>query len=444
MRCLRGLSRAGARAPSLNKAARDLSRAKTPAGRVGAFRRKAMKNHSEHHDINNNSQGSDGGAASTPKHGVSNELGWPILELEGARPEQCGADLAELGSAHCARLMAIRLGLALQKKHGAGLEARGPWAIDAAAIWDKLGYGQELASLDGRYTRWLEDRKALRSQTSALIPQALSSLAQSGWEGGVLIAPGRVWRRDLRDKIHIGEPRQMDIWILRPNWRPGADDLIDLAELVVHGAAPKASWTAKPAVHPYTEQGIEVDAMWEGRPLEILEAGLASERLLHACGLEGWGGLAMGVGLDRLCMIEKSLPDIRLLDDPDPKAACQMGDLLPWRPWSRQPGCQRDISVAVDSSLDAERVVDMAAGALTRPEWLEGVDVVGRWEPSDLPAPALAKLGLAPGQSNWLLRLRLRDWRGSIPKGDADAQARLAWDALHQGSSMAYRPMVAA
>jgi hypothetical protein len=94
----------------------------------------------------------------------------------------------------------------------------------------------------------------------------------------------------------------------------------------------------------------------------------------------------------------------------------------------------------VPDDWTAEDVVGRAAEALSRPDWLEAVDVVGSWMLSELPPPAIARLGMDGNQRNWLVRIKLRDWIGAIPKALADEQSRMAWDALHRGSSMEYRP----
>lgn len=377
--------------------------------------------------------------ASSPKL-IRNEESWALLSLPGERPVEWGPDPAEPGSRHCVRLMARQIMRALKEWPGSPVEALGPWVIEANAVWEELGYGSQLASLDGRYTRWVSERMALRSQTSAIIPMALKKLAQQNWSGGALVAPGRVWRRDLRDKTHIGAPRQMDIWILRPGWEPNRKELSELVRKVMRAASADAQWIEKQAEHPYTTEGVEVEVVGGDKNLEVLECGLASKALLKACGMEGWGGLALGLGLDRMCMVAKRMSDIRWLDDPDPRAKEQMEHLEPWKDWSRQPGCYRDISVAVSASMDAEQVVDKAAQALSHPEWLDGIDVLGCWASQDVHERARDKLGMNETQKNWLIRLRLRDWRQSIPREQADEQARRAWDALHEGSARIYRP----
>ena len=58
-------------------------------------------------------------------------------------------------------------------------------------------------------------------------------------------------------------------------------------------------------MHPYTADGLQIDASSEGGWLEIGESGLAAPRVLADAGLEvaTTTGLAMGLGLDRLLML---------------------------------------------------------------------------------------------------------------------------------------------
>src|SRR5262245_45725236 len=102
---------------------------------------------------------------------------------------------------------------------------------------------------------------------------------------------------------------------------------------VVAAALPGWRWRATAAAHPYTEHGLQIDAETPGGGewLEIGECGLGSPRVLADAGLAGASGLAMGLGLDRLLMLRKGIPDIRLLRAHDPRIADQMRDLAPYR-----------------------------------------------------------------------------------------------------------------
>ena len=98
--------------------------------------------------------------------------------------------------------------------------------------------------------------------------------------------------------------------------------------------------------------------------LEIGECGLAAPRVLADAGLAGATGLAMGLGLDRLVMLRKQVPDIRLLRARDPRIAEQMLDLAPYRAVSTMPPIARDLSIAVDAGDTAEDLGDRVRAAL--------------------------------------------------------------------------------
>ena len=102
----------------------------------------------------------------------------------------------------------------------------------------------------------------------------------------------------------------------------------------------------------------------EGRWVEVWECGLAHPGVLAAAGLAGHGGLALGMGLDRLLMLVKGIPDIRLLRSADPRVAGQMHDLAVYRPVSSMPPVTRDLSVAVDADEDEETLGDRVREAL--------------------------------------------------------------------------------
>jgi phenylalanyl-tRNA synthetase alpha chain len=91
-----------------------------------------------------------------------------------------------------------------------------------------------------------------------------------------------------------------------------------------------------------------------GNWVEVWECGLAHPAVLARAGLAGRTGLALGLGLDRLLMLRKGIPDVRLLRSADPRIASQMADLAPYRPVSAMPPVRRDLSVAVDGEADDE------------------------------------------------------------------------------------------
>ncbi|MFO0581442.1 MAG: hypothetical protein U0229_04140 [Anaeromyxobacter sp.] len=316
-------------------------------------------------------------------------------------------------------------------------ERRSP-IVSVTDNYDALHYPPGGASRDARYTRHVSAGTVLRTQTSAMIPPALRELAARGQAKDVLlVCPGLVYRRDILDRLHVGEPHQVDLWRIR---REGPKLVVrDLAEMITRVAdavAPGRPVRVLPTDHPYTVEGRQVDVKVAGGWIEIGECGLALPELLRENGLpESASGLAMGLGLDRLVMIAKGLDDIRLLRHPDPRIAAQMADLGPWRPVSNRPPIRRDLSLAVAGDADAEALGDRVREVLAeRAQDVEAVEVLSETPGEKLPEAARARLGLRDGQKNVLLRVVLRAHDRTLTDDEANRLRDEVYAALHEGT----------
>ena len=316
--------------------------------------------------------------------------------------------------------------------------ARGPAVVPVADNYDRLGYAAGAITREARYTRYVGPGQMLRSHSSAMIPPALRQLAQDGLPagpGGVLLAcPGMVYRRDAIDWQHTGTPHQLDLW--RITARPMTDaDLDEMIARLLEALAPGLPDRPEPRVHPYTERGRQVDVHHDGRWVEVWECGLAHPGVLAAAGLAGCGGLALGMGLDRMLMLAKGIPDIRLLRSADPRIAGQMLGLDAYRPVSSMPPVTRDLSVAVDADEDEEtlggRVRDALGPAASS---VEEVRVLSATPCDSLPAAAVRRLGARPGQQNILVRVVLRDLEKTLTNEAANALRDRIYLAIHQGA----------
>ena len=89
---------------------------------------------------------------------------------------------------------------------------RGEHVVSRADNYDLLGYTPDAAARDARYSRYVSPTRVLRTHTSALIPGLLRSLAPSPRGDLLLACPGVVYRRDMIDRLHVGEPHQLDLW----------------------------------------------------------------------------------------------------------------------------------------------------------------------------------------------------------------------------------------
>src|SRR5918993_696717 len=130
--------------------------------------------------------------------------------------------------------------------------------------YDALHYPPEGASREARYTRYLNGRTILRTQTSVMIPGLLRYLARrcEPWSDVLLVCPGLTYRRDAIDRLHTGEPHQLDLWRVRDGEPLGDRDLQAMIDTVVAALLPGAAARCVPAEHPYTVNGLQIDVRW--------------------------------------------------------------------------------------------------------------------------------------------------------------------------------------
>lgn len=317
---------------------------------------------------------------------------------------------------------------------------RGERIVAVEDNYDDLRFTADATSRDARYTRYVDDARLLRSHASAMIPAALRGLAADDAaghtpEGDVLLAcPGIVYRRDSIDRLHTGTPHQLDLWLL--SRRPlGDGDMRAMVDRLAHYLLPACRTRVEPREHPYTLYGRQVDIADGGRWVEVWECGVAHPDVLARAGLVGWHGLALGMGLDRLLMLIKGIPDIRLLRSTDPRVAAQMQDLSPYHAVSSLPPVRRDLSLAVDAADDVERLGDRVREALgADADVVEEATVLAETDYTALPPAALERMGLREGQKNVLLRLVLRPLERTITDEEANVLRDRVYAALHKGT----------
>ncbi|QIS13349.1 hypothetical protein [Nocardia arthritidis] len=316
---------------------------------------------------------------------------------------------------------------------------RTPPIVAVADNYDGLGYDPGDITRDVRYTRYLSPTVMLRSHTTADIPVVLrrhALVSQGDSIDELIVVPGLVYRRDVVDRIHSGEPHQVDLWRLRSAADLGAADLLEMIDRLVAAVLPGARWRTTPARHPYTVDGCQVDVLLGDEWLELAECGRIAPNVLRGAGLDParWSGLALGLGLDRALMLRKGIPDIRYLRADDPRVVGQLLDLTPWRPVSALPAVRRDLSVVIEDDTDDETLGDLVRAALRdRAGDIESVHVTARTPYADLPETARARLGIVPGQTNALVRLTIRPLTCTLTAAAANSIRNDVYLAIHRG-----------
>lgn len=303
--------------------------------------------------------------------------------------------------------------------------------------YDALGYPKDGASRDALYSRYLNKKLMLRTQTSSSIPTWLSSWQSHRPQTLALLSHGLVYRRDCIDRWHCAEPHQLDIWMVTPKNQVDEKSLLtETINNLMQVLLPNHIIQQSVSPHPYTTNGVQLDAMENNDLIEIGECGIIDPNLLDRNGWpsEQYTGIAIGLGLDRILMLRKGIPDIRLLRDPEPRVQSQMNSLAPWKSVSRQPVTTRDLSIVVNNKMDMDIIGDKVRLALKEQiDWLEDIQLVSRTAYQCLPKPAIERLGINKNQDNLLLRLVLRHPTKSLPAAVANDIRNTVYLILNEG-----------
>ena len=312
---------------------------------------------------------------------------------------------------------------------------RGPRVVPLTDNYDRLGYPPAAVTRDARYTRYIDEAHVLRSHASAMIPPAIGRLAADPSDDVLVVCPGITYRRDAIDRLHTGTPHQLDLWRIT-RCEVGEGDMGEMLHVLVDALLPGREWRSEPRVHPYTVHGRQVDVASGDEWVEVWECGLAHPEVLAGAGLAGCSGLALGMGLDRVLMLRKGIPDIRLLRSTDPRIAGQMNDLEPYHPVSNLPAVTRDLSVAMADDAETEELGDRVRDALgDHADLLEAVTIVSEASYVDVPAAARERLGMKDTQKNVLVRLVIRPSDRTLTDAEADRVGGRVYEAIHQGST---------
>lgn len=316
--------------------------------------------------------------------------------------------------------------------------------VSGADCYDNLLVPKDNVSRSSTYTHWVDKENCLQTHATAQIPAVLRDLSDNyeSWEDVTILVPGLAYRRDVWDKKHLGILHQMDIWRIVKNdkrARLKKTDLLNLVHAISDKVAPAWDLRIENSPHPYTNDGIEVNVTHlDGRDIEILECGLLGTDIIKLNGMdpEKVSGLASGLGLDRLVMTLKDLPDIRYLRSENSRISAQMHDLEEYKPVSLQPSIQRDMSYSVPASYveeDISQAIEEAVGDDLAS--LEEVELLSETLYKDLSEAVRKKLGIKLNQKNILVRITLRNLNRTLTKDEANKIYEKIYKKVNMGES---------
>lgn len=307
--------------------------------------------------------------------------------------------------------------------------------------YDNLLIAPDNISRSSTYTHYVDQTHLLRTYTTAQISGILRELVatKDEWTDVVILLPGLAYRRDVTDKKHVGQVYMLEMWrIKKTSDKPIIkDDLLDVVKGVASTAAPGWKLRIIDSPHPYTKQGIEVNAVQGDKDIEILECGLINDQILANAGLNQneYSGWALGMGLDRLVMTLKNIPDIRYLRSANPKIAIQMKNLSRYHEVSSQPAIRRDMSYSVPSNYVEEDISEDIREALgDNQNILESVEILSKTAYDDLPDIIRERLGISSNQKNVLVRITLRHLERTLENSEANDIYDTIYSKINRGN----------
>lgn len=340
---------------------------------------------------------------------------------------------------HCISLIVNKIKNKLENKYNIKSEIyHGESIVSIEDNYYELGYNNNEITLGERYTKYIDSNTLLRTHMTSTIPSLLRNYKKD--TDKLWLCAGKVYRRDVRDKTHVGEPHQLDIWHLTKE-KKTRKDLLSLVEnlisIIEEIKGKKIKWRYTETNHHYTDNGIEVEIYHNNKWLELLECGLIAQSLLNKNNLSEYSGLALGLGLERLVMIIKDIDDIRVLYSDKEEIKKQLNDLKKYKPVSNQPAIKRDMSIAIESEINEEELTEIILNNVNdkTEKVIETIQIINETQYKDLPDIAIERLGMINSQKNVLLRVTLRDLNRTLLNEEANNIYSEIYSIIHKGKN---------
>jgi phenylalanyl-tRNA synthetase alpha chain len=161
----------------------------------------------------------------------------------------------------------------------------------------------------------------LRSQTSTVQIRVMETTPPPVR----IISLGRVYRPDTADATHYPMFHQIEGLLVDRGVTMA--DLKSVLRMFCESyfGGDDVHVRFRPSFFPFTEPSVEVDMNWEGGWMEMGGAGMVDPNVLKAVGYdpEEVTGFAFGLGVERVCMRQHGITDIRVLYENDVRFLAQ-------------------------------------------------------------------------------------------------------------------------
>lgn len=173
-------------------------------------------------------------------------------------------------------------------------------------------------------TFYLDTNYVLRTHTSPVQIRTLREWVNSNEESLAIICPGKVYRCD-HDQTHSPMFHQIEgLFVAKQTSFAELKSL--LTEFIRNFfASSSLKIRFRPSYFPFTEPSAEVDIEWGKKPegttkwLEVLGCGMVHPQVLANVGIDSeiYSGFAFGLGVERFCMLQHGVTDLRQFYDND-------------------------------------------------------------------------------------------------------------------------------
>lgn len=193
--------------------------------------------------------------------------------------------------------------------------AMGPELESEWYNFDALNVSKDHPARDMQDTFWIKgaDDKVLRTHTTNVTSRALERAGKEGRLPAAFISVGKVFRNEATDATHEMQFFQIDGTMV------GEDiSIADLKGVLTHFykkmLGDDIEMEFRPSFFPFVEPGLEVWLKFQGKPIEVMGAGMLHPNVIKNVGLDPdkVQGFAFGGGLDRIAMVKWNIPDVRL------------------------------------------------------------------------------------------------------------------------------------
>ncbi|MCA0360074.1 MAG: phenylalanine--tRNA ligase subunit alpha [Armatimonadetes bacterium] len=184
--------------------------------------------------------------------------------------------------------------------------------------FDALNYPPDHPAMDEQDTFYVEDRKVLRTQCTALQGRVFESTKPPLR----VFTVGRTFRNEAVDRTHSHTFHQVDCFMI--------DRGINMAHLkgtlgvfAREMFGPEVTVRFRPDFFPFVEPGVDyaisTPKLFGGKWVELGGAGLIHPNILESYGIdpEEFSGFAFGLGVERIPMMAYGVDDLRLFLEND-------------------------------------------------------------------------------------------------------------------------------